>query len=100
MLENGNVGLKRWHCAEVDDERRRWLAREAEVSPVVAGLLLARGVQTADEALRFLRPDLGDLHDPFLIPGMEEAVERIAAAVRGREKILVHGDYDVDGVTA
>src|SRR4051812_21795668 len=100
MTDNGRAISKRWHCAAVDRERKQVLAREAGISPVIAGLLLARGIASAEEARRFLQPELEHVHDPFLLPDMEAAVARLVAAVRDGDRILVHGDYDVDGVTA
>lgn len=76
------------------------VAAEAGVSPMVARLLVNRGITTGDAARDFLNPSLSTLHDPFLLPDMEPAVERLARAVHEREKIFVHGDYDVDGITA
>jgi single-stranded-DNA-specific exonuclease len=69
------------------------------VSPTLAGLLMARGCADADAAARFLNPELEQLHDPLLLPDAGAAAERIAQAIGAGEKILVHGDYDVDGVT-
>jgi single-stranded-DNA-specific exonuclease len=100
MSENGAVPRKRWLCAPVEAERRDALSRAAELSPIVAGLLCARGIETAEDAHRFLNPDLDQLHDPLLLPDAGRAVERLTAAIGNRERILVHGDYDVDGVTA
>lgn len=74
-------------------------ARELGVPPVVAALLIARGYDTPERAEAFLTPSLKHLHDPFLLKGMREAVDRIQRAVQNGEKILVWGDYDVDGTT-
>ncbi len=68
------------------------------LAPTLAQLLVARGYGDADRAKRYLRPDLDHLHDPLLLAGMPEAVERLAKAIRAGEMILVHGDYDVDGI--
>jgi single-stranded-DNA-specific exonuclease len=76
------------------------LAREAGVHPIVAEILLRRGIATAEAARRFLHPSLGDLHDPFLLQGMDAAVARILKALGAGERIVVSGDYDVDGVTS
>ena len=76
------------------------LSEEVGISPVLCRLLRKRGVQTAAEAKKFFRPSLLDLHDPFLMDGMEEAVKRINKALGRKERILVYGDYDVDGTTA
>ncbi len=70
------------------------------ISPVLANLLVQRGIDTLDKASRFFKPRLEELHDPFLMKDMDRAVERIERAVKNREKIMVYGDYDVDGTTA
>jgi len=76
------------------------LATEVGIDRVLAELLVKRGVETFEEARSFFRPNLDDLHDPFLMKDMDKAVERVHKAVTQREKILVYGDYDVDGTTA
>jgi single-stranded-DNA-specific exonuclease len=75
------------------------LAASLGVSGVVAGVLAARGVESAEEARALLSPSLGQLHDPYLMKGMTEAVARVLRAVEAGERILVYGDYDVDGTT-
>ena len=76
------------------------LSSELGIDPVLAELLVQRGVTTFMDARAFFRPDLGLLHDPFLMKDMDVAVERLHRAVSSGEKILVYGDYDVDGTTA
>jgi single-stranded-DNA-specific exonuclease len=76
------------------------LAKALGVSPVVARILVARGLTTFDECKRFFRPDASQFHDPFLFCDMEKACDRIFSAIRDREAIIIYGDYDVDGVTA
>ncbi len=76
------------------------LSAEVGIDRVLAQLLVARGVETFEEARRFFRPSLDDLFDPFLMKDMDAAVERLHAAITSGEKILVYGDYDVDGTTA
>lgn len=76
------------------------LAEELGVGPKLAELLVQRGINTYGEARAFFRPELSNLHDPFLMKDMDKAVERIAKALDNNEKILVYGDYDVDGTTA
>jgi single-stranded-DNA-specific exonuclease len=73
---------------------------EASLPPLIARLLVARGVRTAAEAAHFLHPSLDHLHDPYLMLGMATAVERIQRAIAARQSILIYGDYDVDGTTA
>lgn len=76
------------------------LAEAINISPLLASILVQRGVQTFDQARTYFRPELTDLHDPFLMKGMAEAVNRISEAIQNQEKILVYGDYDVDGSTS
>ena len=76
------------------------LAAVLRISPVLANLLVQRGIDTLEKAKKFFNPQLSDLHDPFLMKDMDKAVERVERAVRNREKIMVYGDYDVDGTTA
>ena len=78
---------------------RRLAGRYAQVPPV-SELLARRGITDQTQADRFLYPSLRDLHDPFLMPGMDRAVARLNAAMGAKEKIMVYGDYDVDGTTA
>ena len=89
-----------WSIRAIDDSLAERLASEAGLSSVAAGLLLSRGVRSAEDARRFLSPELSDIPDPFSLPGMEAAAARIAAAVKGGERIAVFGDYDADGVTS
>src|SRR5882757_9486158 len=76
------------------------LAQQLNGNELIATLLLQRGIHTFEEAKKFFRPSLQDLHDPFLMKDMDKAVERIETALAKKEKILVYGDYDVDGTTA
>lgn len=76
------------------------MAAATGISPVLANLLVQRGIDTLEKAKKFFNPQLSDLHDPFLMKDMDKAVERVEQAVRNREKIMVYGDYDVDGTTA
>ena len=76
------------------------MAAATGISPVLANLLVQRGIDTLEKAKKFFNPQLSDLHDPVLMKDMDKAVERVERAVRNREKIMVYGDYDVDGTTA
>ena len=76
------------------------LATHLRMPAVLTNLLVQRGIDTVEKANRFFNPQLGDLHDPFLMKDMAKAVERIERAVANNEKIMVYGDYDVDGTTA
>lgn len=84
---------------EQEDKKER-LAQEVNIDPILAELLISRGIETKEEALKFFYPDLNDLHDPFLMPDMEKAIKRIEKAIGNKERILIYGDYDVDGTTA
>ncbi|HTO36705.1 MAG TPA: single-stranded-DNA-specific exonuclease RecJ [Flavobacterium sp.] len=81
-------------------EKAKQLALQLNVNELIASLLLQRGIETFEEARQFFRPSLQDLHHPYLMKDMDKAVTRIEKAVANGEKILVFGDYDVDGTTA
>ena len=89
-----------WEARRCDEAHADVVARELGVSPVTARLLCIRGLGDLDGARRFLSPSLDDLHDPFRLADMTPAVDRILAAIAQRERIAIHGDYDVDGVTS
>ncbi len=92
---------KKWIKREnADAETVSRLSSELGIDPVLAELLVQRGIHTFSQARSFFRPDLADLHDPFLMKDMDKAVDRVHRAIVGNEKILVYGDYDVDGTTA
>lgn len=76
------------------------LAKGLDCNPVIANLLIQRGVNTVEEARAFFHPTLDMLHDPFLMKDMEKAVERLEQAINNREKVMIYGDYDVDGTTS
>lgn len=84
----------------VEQETQQQLERELKISSAAARMLVVRGIQTAEEARQFIRPSLDKLHDPFLMKDMDKAVERLHQAITQGEKILIYGDYDVDGTTA
>src|SRR3954462_559172 len=90
----------RWDTLNCDDAAADTLAAALKISPVVAKLLCQRGLSDPELADRFLNPSLDHLHDPMLLADMGVAVERILRAIAQKEKIAIHGDYDVDGVTS
>ena len=93
--------IRRWlYPAETDERQTAELSTSIRVSPALAAILIRRGICTYDQAHRFFVPELVGLHDPFLMKDMEAAVERIRKAVVSGERILVYGDYDVDGTTS
>ena len=92
-----------WKIKELTPEEQaaaQRLATELEISPVAGRILAARGLRTAAEARAYIRPSLDSLHDPFLMKDMGAAVDRLCQAIDSHERIMVYGDYDVDGTTA
>lgn len=85
---------------EAEEVLTKQLAKDLSISPESARMLVVRGVTTADEARAFIRPDLAQLRDPFLMRDMEKAVTRLEQALAKKERIMVYGDYDADGTTA
>lgn len=95
--------IKRWNLQPTTEEelhKRDQLATALGIHPVVSLLLVQRGLSTVEEVKKFFKPSLNDLHDPFLMPDMEKAVKRLNKALGNKERILIYGDYDVDGTTA
>lgn len=94
---------RRWELRSYSPEEialAERLARQLGLYPAIGKLLLARGIRTRAEAEAFFHPELDQLHDPFLLEDMERAVARLQRALLGEEKLLIYGDYDVDGTTA
>ena len=91
---------KRWEVKKSDSAIVQKLAKDLDVSEIVAHLLVLRGIKTFTEAKLFFRPELSHLHDPFFMKNMDLAVKRIETAISKKQKILVYGDYDVDGTTS
>ena len=89
---------KLWVFRDIDPGRRAALAQALSIAPATASLLLARGVTTADEATAWMAPLR--THDPFLIPDIEIAIDRLHHAMQQGERVCFYGDYDVDGTTA
>ena len=92
---------KRWILRQdYDLETVENLAASLGVDRIIATLLVERGVTTFEEARRFFRPGLDQIHDPFIMKGMRQAIDRINQAIASRQRIMVYGDYDVDGTSA
>ncbi|MDO8586838.1 MAG: single-stranded-DNA-specific exonuclease RecJ [Armatimonadota bacterium] len=91
---------RKWTPREHNDDLQAELSREMGVSALLARLLVSRGIASVSEAAEFLNPSLDDMHDPYDMPDMERAVSRVRQAMERKEKILVHGDYDVDGISS
>jgi exonuclease RecJ (EC 3.1.-.-) len=91
---------KRWNLLHTDESKVQKLQTELNISAVLCRLLVNRGIETYDQAYQFFRSDKKQLHDPFLMKGMKNAILRLHQAISHQEKILLYGDYDVDGTTA
>ncbi|MBI3604221.1 MAG: single-stranded-DNA-specific exonuclease RecJ [Nitrospirae bacterium] len=91
---------KQWVFREVDLAQRRALSQALSISPITASVLLSRGVATTEQARYWLAPQAASLHDPFQLPDMECAIDRLHRAVTTGERICFYGDYDVDGIAA
>ena len=89
-----------WEHPDLDERPAEELAEALNLDPVIARLLVLRGMTTAEEAERFLHPRLDHLHDPFRLADLPCAVDRLTRAIENGERIAIHGDYDVDGVTS
>src|ERR1039458_2600006 len=92
--------MKRWVIAKPEPALADPLARELHLALPITQVLINRGYRTAEAASSFLTPQLRQLGDPFELPDMAAAVERVLAAIAGTERIVIYGDYDVDGVTS
>lgn len=84
----------RWVIQDCDHTLSQVLSKELNISPLVANLLVNRGIVTAESANKFLNKDAANFHDPFLLDSMDIAIARIEKAIENNEKILVYGDYD------
>jgi single-stranded-DNA-specific exonuclease len=91
---------KRWALKPADKNIIDTLSKALNIHPALCRLLCLRGINDFDSAKKFFRPDLNQLHDPFLMKGMKKAVARIMDAVEWNERVLIYGDYDVDGTTS
>ena len=91
--------MKRWTIQKHDREDVLNLSQALKISPLIAALLISRGFETPEAAAKFLNPSYDDLHEPNLLKDMEKSVARILSAIENKEKILIWGDYDVDGTT-
>jgi len=91
---------RKWLTNDFPEEKVRKLAEEAGISRLLAKVFLSRGIEDPDYINEFLNPSVEGLHDPFLLRDMEKAVNRIVKAVNNNEKILIYGDYDVDGISS
>src|SRR5450631_1176106 len=91
---------KRWKLKYADETKVLVLAEQLKVHPLISRILVGRGIENYEDAKTFFRPELSQLHDPWTMKDMDLAVNRILAATVQNEKILVFGDYDVDGTSS
>ena len=91
---------RKWEFYNVDDDKIREISEKHGISELLATVLYNRGILDDDEIDVFLNPKRNDFHDPYLMPDMEKAVNRIIKAVNEKEKVMIYGDYDVDGITS
>src|SRR5688500_8531573 len=92
---------KRWLLKEAPPkERIEELSKAININPYLSSILLQRNINDFETAKSFFRPSLTELHNPFLMKGMEKAINRLKKAIEAGEKILIYGDYDVDGTTS
>jgi single-stranded-DNA-specific exonuclease len=91
---------RRWLVTKTNREFLKYLSAKASISPSLAQVLVNRGIKDGEAIKEFLNPDLDYLHDPFLLPDMQTAVDRLKIALERKDKVFIHGDYDADGLTA
>lgn len=91
---------KKWEYRELDDEKIDSIASKFGVPKLLATVLVSRGIVDDEEIKVFLKPTRNDFHDPYLMPDMKKAVDRIVKAIESQEKVIIYGDYDVDGITS
>ncbi|MFA5259764.1 MAG: single-stranded-DNA-specific exonuclease RecJ [Candidatus Omnitrophota bacterium] len=91
---------KQWHVMDPDWDKQAWFSRELGIDPVIAQLLVNRGIESLEEAARFFSPGLDKIHDPFLLKDIDKTLSRISLARQKGERVLIFGDYDVDGITS
>jgi single-stranded-DNA-specific exonuclease len=92
--------IKKWRLKDVDNSKAETLNKSLKINPLICQLLVQRGIYNFEEAKNFFRPDIADLHNPFLMKDMDLAVKRIIEAIEKNQKIMIYGDYDVDGTTS
>ena len=91
---------KKWECLEADEEKVKKISEEYNISTLLAKILVNKNIVEKEKIDLFLKPTRHDFHNPFLMPDMEIAADRIIKAIENKEKILIYGDYDVDGITS
>lgn len=100
MMSTGRLPTTRWQLREGNQDIEELLVRELGVSPIISKIIMSREISDPDVVRRYLSPSLQDLHNPFLMQDMKEAVDRLILAIYRNEKVVVYGDYDADGITS
>ncbi len=91
---------KKWSFYDIDEEQVKKISSKYNITELLAKVLINRGITTDEDIRAFLEPTRNDFYDPFLLPDMEKAVNRIIEAINNKEKVMIYGDYDVDGITS
>ena len=91
---------KKWECYEIDNEKIKDLVSKYEINELLARILVNKNIVEKDEINVFMNPTRKDFHDPFLMPDMEVAINRLLKAIEEKQKIMIYGDYDADGITS
>ena len=91
---------KKWEICEKNEDLVKEISKKHNISELLANILVNRNIVNDDEIKVFLNPTRNDFHDPYLMPDMDKAVERIIKAIENQEKTIIYGDYDVDGITS
>lgn len=99
-MSAGRLPTTRWRIQEGDKNVEELLSRELGVSSIISQILMSRDLIDLDDARRYLKPSLSDLHNPFLMQDMNKAVDRLIRAIYRHEKVMIYGDYDADGITS
>jgi single-stranded-DNA-specific exonuclease len=99
-ISAGKLPATRWRLREGDEGLQKMLVKEVGLSPIVSRILAGRDINNPDDARRYLSPSLSDLHNPFLMKDMKQAVDRLVRAIQQQEKVVIYGDYDADGITS
>ena len=91
---------KKWQIYETDEEKIKQIQEKYNINKLLATILSNRNIIKEKDLRKFLKPNRNDFYDPFLIKDMDIAVERIIKAIKNNEKVIIYGDYDVDGITS
>lgn len=97
----GRKGMyKKWEFYKTDEDKVKVIAEKHHISELLATVLVNRNIIDDEDVRVFLEPNRDDFHDPYLMPDMELAVNRILKAIKSKERVMIYGDYDVDGITS